>query len=120
VDSTPAVLFTYNAEFDSNRPSTRRRDEQKNNILKILESMREYGVKESQIFVVPKEEHTYPTYVSESNEIIRKFFSFYRIPPKSHIFSDDGKCFKEGQVDVLFGYHIGFEYHTTFLPEIHY
>lgn len=114
VNRTPPILYTLNAAFRWDRSSTARRDEQKRHLKAML---RKNLVDSNRVVYVGKETKEVGTYVSESSDLIRHFFRFYKIGEGILVLSDEGKSFGGKKNDVFV--ELGFANHVTYPPDVH-
>jgi len=114
VNRTPPKLFTYNQEFRLDRGRTQRRDDQCAHLENCLSSC---GLSNDQIVYVGTGERERRVFVSESAELLRRFFSEFDIPDGCIVLSDNGNAFREHGADVLLA--IGFNKHAYYPAPIH-
>jgi len=114
VNRTPPVLFTYNGKFRRGRVGrvAWKAEEEHLNAM-----MRHYEVEPYQIVYVGKPQKETRTFVSESADLLRQFFSLYDIPEGAVIFSDNGKSFFTNGNSNLTQY--GFAKHVPYPAAVH-
>ena len=113
INRTPAMLFTYNSAFRTDRNMTKRRKEQVDHLHECLD---EYGISAERIVYVGKDKNETRTWVMECPELVRLFFEVYEVPPDVTMFSDAGNSFFEKNESVL--EDIGFK-HICYEPLVH-
>lgn len=111
---TPAVLFTHNPKFRKWDTITTNRAK---NAQELALCLVKYSIDRPRIVYIKPSSTGSKTYVKESPELLRKFFSIYQLPHKKTIFSDKGNAFVDNQSDVLT--ELGFENHRTYPPPVH-
>ena len=114
VNRSAPILFTYNQEFRTDRNKTTKRQAQEKHFLNMLE---EYGIEAERVVYVGRDKGEDRVMVSESPDILRRFFDHVEIPEKTVILSDQGNAFSENGEDVLL--QLGFEYHISYPPAVH-
>jgi transposase len=108
---TPSVLFTYNSAFRTDRNPTARRTE----IVKHLErEANRLQIDLDRIVYVGAKTGETRTFVQESSDLLKSFFTYYRVPEGSVALSDYGSAFSGGVLDAL-----GFSRHVQYPPAVH-
>lgn len=114
VNRTPAILYSYNQLFRTNRKSTPTRDRQK---FEFGELCKVWKIPMSRCVYVGKPKTETRTFVSESPSLVRLFFERYGVPKDCVIYSDNGKSFFEDGTSVLG--ELGFSKHLTYPACVH-
>ncbi|CAK0759795.1 transposase [Gammaproteobacteria bacterium] len=115
VNRTPPVLFTLNQLFRFDRQSTLKRDYEVDRLQKLLVK---YQIHPSRVIYVGMTKGEKGVYVSESADLVRRFWKLYKVPDDSIIFSDAGRSFFPEGVSVL--KELGFQRHESYPPAVHY
>ena len=84
------MLFTYNPKLRFDRNRTPKRDGEVRRLHELLEY---YGIDESQVVYVGRDENETRHYVAESAELVETYFDTYEIDECAIIFSDNGRSF---------------------------
>ena len=87
VNRTPPVLYTYNQKFRFDRSKTALRVKEEGELLEVLGR---YGVDRSRVVYVGSEKGEKRTYVKESADLMRLFFTKYPIVTGCTLLSDGG------------------------------
>jgi hypothetical protein len=111
-DQKWCMMFTYNPAFSSSPPKTKAQRESRAYAKLVA---RELGITFSRIEYVGKETGEKKKWVAEDPAIYESFLR-YHVVAKSRVFSDAGKAFKRGKVDVVAAQ--GYE-HVTYPPSVH-
>ena len=114
VDRTPAVLFTYNPCFRQDRRPTEQHEQQ---IEDLYWATYDWQIDERRVQVVEPPKGKNKSMVAESSDLVRRFFSLYKVDPSAVILSDNGRSFKSKSQDVF--KELGFAAHLTFPPPVH-
>lgn len=114
VNRTPSMLFTYNAAFRRDRNPTQRRNAQ---VKHLDESLKQYGVTPERVVYVGKPKDETRTYVTESPELLRRFFKVYDVAQGTVVLSDNGNSLFEEGKSVLLG--LGFKRHECYPTAVH-
>ena len=114
VNRTPPVLFTLNQLLRFDRHSTPKRDREVDRLEYLLDK---YKIHRSRLIYIGKTKDEKGVYVSESTDLIRRFWQIYRIPNGTVIYSDKGKAFFPGGASVL--EELGFQQHESYPPAVH-
>lgn len=114
VNRTPPVLFTLNQLFRFDRHSTLKRDQEVERLENLLVK---YQIHRSRVIYVGKAKGEKGVYVSESADLVRRFWKLYEVPDGAAIFSDEGRSFFPGGVSVL--KELGFQQHESYPPAVH-
>jgi hypothetical protein len=108
---TPAVLFTYNSAFRTDRNPTARRTE----IYKHLErEANRLQIDFDRIVYVGHKTAETRTFVQESDDLLKSFFTYYHVPEGTVVLSDSGNAFGSGVLEAL-----GFSRHAKYPPAVH-
>lgn len=111
---TPLVLFTLNSLFRFDRHLTPKRERE----LERLEALlAKYHIPRSRVIYVGKAKGEKGVFVSESTELVRRFWRLYKIPKGSVIFSDEGNPFFPGGASLL--EELGFAGHEAYPSAVH-
>ncbi len=108
------MLFTYNAAFRRDRKPTKRRISQ---VEYLNECLKKYGIAPERIVYVGREKNETREYVTESPELLRRFFQHHGVPQGAVILSDNGKSFSEQGKSVLLD--LGFQKHECYPAAVH-
>jgi len=103
VNRTPAVLFTYNGAFRTDRPTRgkgKRKQKWADEKKYVKDMMAKYGISDMRVVYIGSDKNESKTCVSEKADLVRRFFEIHD-PPTVPILTDDGRAFKEKDVDVL-------------------
>jgi hypothetical protein len=108
---TPSVLFTYNSAFRTDRNPTARRTE----IYKHLErEANRLQIDFNRIVYVGDTTGETRTFVQESDDLLKSFFTYYPVPEGTVVLSDCGNAFGSGVLEAL-----GFSRHAQYPPAVH-
>ena len=108
---TPSVLFTYNSAFRTDRNPTARRAE----IYKHLErEASRLQIDFNRIVYVGDKTGETRTFVQESDDLLKSFFTYYQVPEGAVVLSDSGNAFGSGVLEAL-----GFSRHAQYPPAVH-
>ena len=111
---TPPLLFTYDNRFRRDLKSTKKRDEK----LKWLdECLEKYNINPDRVIYAGKLKGDTRTYVSESPDLVERFFKHYGLAKGVVIFHDKGKSFLKDKQSIF--PDIGFKDHFTYPPAVH-
>ena len=108
---TPAVLFTYNSAFRTDRKRTARRTEMHEHLER---EANRHHVDLGRIVYVGKKTGETRTFVQESDDLVKSFFMYYQVPENTVILSDCGHAFAGGVLKAL-----GFLRHAQYPPAVH-
>ncbi len=111
---TPSMLFTYNSAFRRDRPQTLKRTKK---VQHLLECLDKYGISEDRIVYIGNDKNETRKYARECPDLVRRFFSHYKVPLDTTIFSDEGNSFFEDGNSVLRA--VGFKNHITYPAPVH-
>jgi hypothetical protein len=114
VNKTPAMLFTYNPAFRTDRQSTKNWREKYEYLKKCLS---EFGIQEDRIKYIGKAKKETRHYAAESPDLVKKFFARKKAPANSYILSDQGHSLGEDGGSVLTT--LGFKRHETYPAPVH-
>ena len=114
VNRTPPVLFTFNGKFRLDRVGRKAWVPERD---KLVNALARFGIHAKRVIYVGAEQNETRLYVSESAELLRRFFALYPIPPKVVVFSDNGKSFFPGGVSALES--LGFARHMPYPAPVH-
>ena len=115
INRTPALLFTYNPAFRTDRKSTMGRKGLKEHLNNCL---REYGIDQNRIYYVGNAANESRTYVPESASLIRQWAAHYQIDAKKTIIlTDNGKSYFEEKEDVFA--RMGFKAQYWYTAAVH-
>ena len=114
VNRTPPVLFTFNGKFRLDRVGRKAWVQERD---KLVNALARFGINAKRVIYIGAEQNETRLYVSESAELLRRFFALYPIPPKVVVFSDNGKSFFPGSVSALES--LGFAKHVPYPAPVH-
>ena len=111
INRTPAVLFTYNSAFRTDRNPTTRRTE----IYQHLEgTANRLRIDLDRIVYVGDKTGETRTFVQESDDLLKIFFAYYQVPKGAVGLSDNGTAFGSGVLEA-----VGFSRHACYPPAVH-
>jgi transposase len=111
---TPAVLYTLDPKFRRDRKVTA---SNKDDVAWLDECLRDYGVNPERVVYVGKGKGEKGNYVSESADLLRRFFEYYRVPKGGIVLSDNGTSFLENGEDIFT--KLGFVRHLHYPAAVH-
>jgi len=114
VNRTPPVLFTFDGKFRLDRVGRKAWVQERD---KLVNALARFGIHAKRVIHIGAEQNETRIYVSESAELLRRFFALYPIPPKVVVFSDNGKSFFPGRVSALES--LGFAKHVPYPAPVH-
>jgi len=114
IDRTPPVLFTYNQEFRSDRPSTKRRDAQLGH---LWDSLKHFNISSERVIYVGETSSEKRVYVAESSQLVSLFFDIYKIPRRCTVLSDNGNAFLDNGDDIFL--KLGLSQHHQYPAVVH-
>ena len=114
VNRTPPVLFTFNGKFRFDRIGRKVWDQEREH---LIDALSRFDIDARRIIYIGAKKNETHTYVSESADILRRFFALYQIPLNVVVFSDNGKSFFPGGVSVLES--LGFAKHVSYPAPVH-
>ena len=114
VNRTPPALFTYNQKFRLDRVG-RTVWVQDRDIL--VSTLARYGIQATRVIYLGTGATTSRTYVSESADLLRRFFELYQIPKGVVMFSDNGAAFFPDGVSAITP--LGFAKHVPYPAPVH-
>ena len=114
VNRTPPALFTYNGKFRLDRVG-RKAWVQDREVL--VAALARYGIQARRVIYLGTEKNESRTYVSESDDRLRRFFEGYQIPDRVVVFSDNGAAFFPDGVSALTS--LGFAKHVAYPAPVH-
>jgi hypothetical protein len=114
VNRTPPVLFTFNGKFRLDRVGRKAWVQERD---KLVNALARFGIHAKRVIYLGAEQNETRIYVSESAELLRRFFALYPIPRNVVVFSDNGKSFFPGGVSVL--EPLGFAKHVSYPAPVH-
>jgi len=96
------IAYTYNAAFRRDRPSTPKRDAEVAHLDAVL---KKYKIDPGRVVYVGNDKKETRVYVSESAELVKKYFEEFIIADDAEIISDAGRAFKDALVPLGFSNH---------------
>lgn len=114
VNRTPAALFTFNGKFRLDRVGRNAWVQERD---KLEEALVRYGIEAKRVIYIGAEKNEARTYVSESADLLRRFFALYHVRRKEVVFSDNGTAFFPGGASVLEA--LGFTKHVAYPAPVH-
>lgn len=114
VNRTPPALFTFNGKFRLDRVGRNAWVQERD---KLKEALVRYGIEAKRVIYIGAEKNETRTYVSESADLLRRFFALYHVRRKEVVFSDNGTAFFPGGVSVLEA--LGFTKHVAYPAPVH-
>lgn len=114
VNRTPSVLYTYNPKFRTDRSRTKKRDGDRQHLQLCLDTS---ALDPNRVVYVGKAKGEKHTYVPESPDLVRRFFSYHGVRTETNFLSDKGNAFIDKGKDVLLD--LGSKSHSTFPPSVH-
>ncbi len=114
VNRTPPVLFTFNGKFRFDRIGRKAWDQEREH---LMDALSRFDINARRIIYIGAKKNETHTYVSESADILRRFFALCQIPLNVVIFSDNGKSFFPGGVSVPES--LGFAKHVSYPAPVH-
>ncbi len=114
VNRTPPVLFTLNPLFRFDRHTTPKRER---DVERLETLLAKYQIHRARVLYVGKDKGEKGVYVSESADLVRRFWRLYKVPRGAVIFSDEGNSFFPGGASVL--EELGFAQHESYPPAVH-
>lgn len=114
VNRTPPALFSYNGKFRLDRVG-RKAWVQDREVL--VSTLARYGIQTKRVIYLGTDKSESRTYVSESADLLRRFFELYSIPKRVVVFSDNGAAFFPDGVSALTP--LGFGKHVAYPAPVH-
>lgn len=114
VNRTPPALFTFNGKFRLDRVGRNAWVQERD---KLEEALVRHGIEAKRVIYIGAEKNETRTYVSESADLLRRFFALYHVRRKEVVFSDNGTAFFPGGVSVLEA--LGFTKHVAYPAPVH-
>ncbi len=111
VNRTPSVLFTYNPNFRTDRSLTVLRRAHTHH---LKNSLRKWRVSKKRVVYVGKQHKETRNCVREHADLLRRFFTIYKVLPHWVALSDNGHPFANNLLKTL-----GFKEHMIYPPEVH-
>lgn len=111
---TPAMLFTYHQKFRRDRSPTKKRQAE---VAYLDECLRRHAIGADRIVYVGQEKGEHRTFVTESSDLIRRFFGRYGIEKDCTVLSDNGNAFKDNGADIFDA--LGFKQHRCYPAAVH-
>ena len=108
---TPSVLFTYNSAFRTDRNPTARRTEIYKHLVREANRLQ---IDFDRIVYVGDKTGETRTFVQESDDLLKSFFTYYRVPEGAVVLSDSGNAVGSGVLEAL-----GFSRHAKYPPAVH-
>jgi hypothetical protein len=110
----PPILFLYSPEFRFDRSNT---DNKKARVDRLLECLVHYEIEIGRVVYIGKDKNETRRMVSESPDLIRRFFKHYGVRENCVVSSDNGNLFFDKGKDVLL--ELGFVKHVCCPPPVH-
>ena len=111
---TPAMLFTYDQKFRRDRSPTEKR---KAEVAYLDECLTRYEIEADRIVYVGKKKGENRNYVTESADLVRRFFEKFGVGEDCIVLSDNGNAFKDEGVDIFDA--LGFRQHRCYPAAVH-
>jgi hypothetical protein len=114
VNRTPPALFTFNGKFRLDRVGRRAWIQDRD---LLVSTLARYGIDAKRVLYVGAEKNESRAYVSESADLLGRFFDLYQIPKQVVVFSDNGAAFFPDGVSALTP--LGFAKHVAYPAPVH-
>jgi hypothetical protein len=114
VDRTPPALFTFNGKFRLDRVGRKAWVLERETFASALAR---YGIEARRIVYIETDAKEKHKYVSESADLLRRFFELYELPKRTVVFSDNGSAFYPGGASAL--KPLGFAEHVAYPAPVH-
>ena len=114
VNRTPPAIFTHNGKFRLDRVG-RKAWVQDREV--FVSTLARYGIEAKRVIYLGTDTTESRTYVSESADLLRRFFELYEIPKQVIVFSDQGAAFFPDGKSAL--RPLGFAKHRAYPAPVH-
>jgi hypothetical protein len=117
-DRTPAVLYSFDPRYRTDKLNTKRRREIHG---ELQAALTKHNIAPERVVYAGKEKGESRTYVAESAALVEHFFGFWKIPEGAVVLSDNGNSVAttnnaEGVTPLI---SAGFKGHFTFPAAVH-